>query len=110
MRAPQPFERGTVHVIALALAEQRMQPFVRLESQPREILEDARFVLRPAADAIVVFHPQQHASARLARGLWIGCEPGARAAWVAGRRYNGPRREVRIAARLRPARLRPAAP
>jgi hypothetical protein len=67
MVAPKPFERLAVYLIAVALPKQRMQAFVRFESQPGEILEDARFVLGPAPDAIVILHPQQHASVCPAR-------------------------------------------
>ena len=37
--------------------------FVGFKTQPIEIVEDARLVAGPAADAIVIFHAQQHAAA-----------------------------------------------
>jgi hypothetical protein len=40
-----------------------METLIGLEAKPIEIRENARFVLRPAANAVVILHAQQHAAA-----------------------------------------------
>jgi hypothetical protein len=62
LRAAQLIERIPVHVATIALSQNGMQTFVRLEPEPGEVLENARFVFGPAADAIVILHAEQHAS------------------------------------------------
>lgn len=44
-----------------------MQTFIGLESKPGEVLENARFVVRPAADPIVILYAQQHTAVHRAR-------------------------------------------
>ena len=63
VRRPQPVERLLIDVLTIALPQQRMQPFVWIEAKPFQVLENARLVFGPAADSIVIFHAQQHASA-----------------------------------------------
>jgi hypothetical protein len=67
MGAAQPIERVPILVAAIALPDKRVQTFIGLESQPGEILENARFEFGPAADAIVILHAQQHATAGCTR-------------------------------------------
>jgi len=57
----QVVQRAFVHARRLALPKQRLEPQIGLESEPGEILEERRFVLRAAADAIVVFDAKQNA-------------------------------------------------
>jgi len=61
-RGAQAVERALVRVGRLALSEQRQESSIGLESEPVEILENRGFVLRAAADAIVVLDAKQHAS------------------------------------------------
>ena len=65
--AAQPIERVPILVAAIALPDKRVQTFIGLESQPGEILENARFEFGPAADAIVILHAQQHTAVHRAR-------------------------------------------
>src|SRR4030095_13377465 len=57
MRAAQAVEGVPINVAAIALPQERMQTLSGLEPKPGEVLENARFVFGPAADAIVVPHP-----------------------------------------------------
>ena len=57
----QVVQRVFVHPRPLALPEQRLDPQVGLESEPGQILEEGRLVLRAAADAIVVLDAKQNA-------------------------------------------------
>jgi hypothetical protein len=62
-----PLERGQrflVDRVPLALPNQRR---IRNETEPRQIIEDRLFVLRPAATAVVVFDAEQHAPAQHTR-------------------------------------------
>ena len=61
MRAPKPVERLAVHAVAIALTHQRVKATIRLEAKPLQVFENAGFVLRPAANPIVILHAQQHA-------------------------------------------------
>src|SRR5215471_4242648 len=63
----QLLEGFLIDLSAVALSQQRMQPFVGFEAKPFEILENARLVFGPAADSIVIFHAQQYVSADRAR-------------------------------------------
>ena len=60
MGAAQPIERVPILVATVTLPEKWGQTFIGLESKPGEVLENARFVFGPAADAIVILHAQQH--------------------------------------------------
>ena len=51
----------------VALPQERLEPRVRLEAEPCEILEESDLVLRTTADAIVVFQAKQHATAERTR-------------------------------------------
>jgi len=44
-----------------------MAAFIRHKSQPVEILEDCRLILRSAANAIMILEPEKHTSAERTR-------------------------------------------
>ena len=67
VRAAQPIESVTIDIPTIALPQKRMQTFIGLEPKPGEVLENARFVFRPAADPIVILHAQQHTAVHRAR-------------------------------------------
>ncbi len=56
-----------VHPGRVALPQERLEPRVRLEAEPCEILEKSDLVLRTAADSIVVLQAKQHATAERTR-------------------------------------------
>jgi leucyl/phenylalanyl-tRNA---protein transferase len=55
-------ERLLVGKRCIALTQQWLESDVGHESEPGEILQNGRFVFRPAADAIVIFDAQQYAA------------------------------------------------
>ena len=63
MGAAEPFDRVPINLTTIALSQKRMQTLIGIKAKPVQVLENAGFVLRPAADAIVILHPQQHAAA-----------------------------------------------
>jgi hypothetical protein len=65
--ASQVIEHVAVGLRRVALTEERRAALIGLESQPVEILEEGVLVLRPAADAIMIFKSQKHASAECPR-------------------------------------------
>ena len=67
VRPSQRVERVAIDLGRVALSHERMPPFIGHESEPVEILEDGRLILRPAANAIMILEPEEHASAERAR-------------------------------------------
>ena len=64
---PQRIEGIAIDRWRVALTHERMTAFIRHKSQPVEILEDCRLILRPAANAIMILEPEKHTSAERTR-------------------------------------------
>ena len=63
-RGAQRLERLVVHEWRVALAEDRLEPRIRLETEPGEIVQKRSLVLGAASDAIMIFDAEQDATAK----------------------------------------------
>src|SRR5262245_28487423 len=95
MGAAQPIESVQIKVATIALPQKRMQTFIGLEAKPGEILDNARFVFGPAADAIMILHAQQHTTAsRACQAPNVDGVDDVTEVKVAGRRRRVPREHL----------------
>ena len=59
-------EHVAIDLGRVALSHDRVAALVGFESEPVEIVEDGGLVFRPAANAIMIFEPEEHAAAERA--------------------------------------------
>jgi hypothetical protein len=65
--ASQPVEHISVNDGDVALPHDRIASLIGVESKPVEVVEDCPFIFRPAANAIMILDPEEHASAERSR-------------------------------------------
>jgi len=63
----QRIEGIAIDLRRVALTHERIAAFIGHESEPVEVLDDRRLILGPAANAIMIFNPEQDTSAERTR-------------------------------------------